>query len=545
MSPQTIAVDLTPVLPGGENGGAKVFVLELLRRLGELAPQTEFVLLTRACSHEELATLVAPNIRRLLVGADASAPAVRSYSRRAFTRAMRYLPARIRPLAGRLGHRLVTTLKRAEAGNLVRGLNADLLFCPFTAPTFHEPTVPTVSIIYDLQYKTYPQFFAAEDVAQRDRTFAETVRLSTELVAISDYARGAAIQHGKIDPERITTIHLHVGPHRLQTAERDETALERLALSTGTYLIYPANFWRHKNHEMLLTAFGIARSSGLADDVRLVCTGAPSERQRWLMQAARAMGLGEHVLFPGYLSTEQLLALIANSAGVVFPSLYEGFGLPVVEAMALGVPVACSNVTSLPEVAGDAAILFDPRKPDDVASAMIALTQESSLRNRLVEAGTARASRFSNSRRLAREFWDVFQRAVGTRAADDLVGVFPDRWVGPSLSIPLANSRQPRTLELEIVVPKAAPMPSVAMNWRVNKECENKQMLIRGQKTSMSIELPAAGFCEINLAPSFVPALLGYGEDGRELCAMLTKCEIAAEDGSTVDLLSRTAPLPA
>ena len=98
------------------------------------------------------------------------------------------------------------------------------------------------------------------------------------------------------------------------------------------------------------------------------------------------MVLENHVLFPGYLANAELLALVTNSAGVIFPSLYEGFGLPVVEAMATGVPVACSNVTSLPEVAGDAAILFDPRVPEDIAHAMISLAQDKEL-DRPVGAG--------------------------------------------------------------------------------------------------------------------------------------------------------------
>ena len=102
----------------------------------------------------------------------------------------------------------------------------------------------------------------------------------------------------------------------------------------------------------------------------------------------------DHILFPGYLANAELLALVTNSAGVIFPSLYEGFGLPVIEAMATGVPVACSNVTSLPEVAGDAAILFDPRIPEQIAQAMISLAHDKELTARLVQAGDARAANF-------------------------------------------------------------------------------------------------------------------------------------------------------
>jgi glycosyltransferase involved in cell wall biosynthesis len=409
---RTILVDLTPVLPGGENGGAKVFVLELLRRLAELAPRTQFVLLTQAAAHDELAALDRANVRRLMVLDHSRPPALRSLRIRIFSRVLTHLPGRLGRVVGRLRYSLQTLSRRGGSRSLMRDLNVDLLFCPFTTPTYFEANVPTVCVIYDLQYKTYPQFFAPEDVAQRDRTFTEAVRRSTALVAISDYSRDAAIAEGKLDPARIKTVHLHISQHSLRNAARDNTILDRLQLAAGKYLIYPANFWKHKNHEMLLTAFGIARRSGLADDIRLVCTGAPGERQQWLKQAARTLGLENQILFPGYLANAELLALVSNSAGVVFPSLYEGFCLPVVEAMATGVPVACSNVTSLPEVARDAAILFDPRVPEDIAQAILSLAQDDELTTRLVQAGNRRAAVFSDSRLMAQQYWEIFEQAT-------------------------------------------------------------------------------------------------------------------------------------
>ena len=408
---RTIVVDLTPVLPGGENGGAKVFVLELLRRLAELAPQTQFVLLTQAAAHEELAVLDSANVRRLMILDPSRPPALRSLGKRIFSRVSAHLPGRLRRVARRLAYSLLTLSNRSGSRSLMQDLKVDLLFCPFTAPTYFEPNVPAVCVIYDLQYKTYPEFFAPEDVAHRDRTFTDAARRSATLVAISNYSRDAAIAEGKLDPAHIKTIHLHISQHSLRNAKRDETILDRLQLVTRKYLIYPANFWKHKNHEMLLTAFGLARRSGLADDIRLVCTGAPGARQQWLKQAARGLGLENHVLFPGYLANAELLALITSSCGVIFPSLYEGFGLPIVEAMATGVPVACSNVTSLPEVAGDAAILFNPRVPEDIAQAILSLAQDKELTARLVQAGNLRAAEFSNSRLMAQQYWEIFEQA--------------------------------------------------------------------------------------------------------------------------------------
>ena len=324
---------------------------------------------------------------------------------------------------------MLSASKRSESAALRGNVNADLLFCPFTAPIYYESTTPTVCVIYDLQFKAYPYFFSAEDVVQRQRTFVEACKRSTMLTVISDFSRREAIEQAGLDPTKIRTIHLQISSDRLRNAPKDEMVMGRLNLVGGEYLIYPANFWKHKNHEMLLTAFGIARNNGLAKGVKLVCTGALGTRQQWLQRALDDMGLADNVLFPGYLSNPELLALMTNSAGLIFPSLYEGFGLPIVEAMAIGVPVACSNVTSLPEVAQDAAILFDPRIPEQIAQAMVSLVHDKALRTRLIAAGTVRATRFSDSKVMAQQYWDIFQQAAGIQS-NRLSEVQPDGGAG-------------------------------------------------------------------------------------------------------------------
>src|SRR5690606_3592929 len=171
----------------------------------------------------------------------------------------------------------------------------------FTAPTYAEAGVPAVCTIYDLQYRAYPEFFSAEDAAHRDRTFRDACRMAAALAAISDHSRESAIVHGALDPARIRTIHLRLASRMAPAATGETDALAKLGIFPGRYLLYPANFWRHKNHEMLLTAFGLARARGLPEDYVLVCTGAPGERRDWLAAAAAAMGLGERVRFPGFL----------------------------------------------------------------------------------------------------------------------------------------------------------------------------------------------------------------------------------------------------
>ncbi len=409
---KTVAVDLTPVLPGGENGGAKIFVLELLRQLRALAPQTNFVLLTQAASHDELASMDCLNMRRQLVVGPVAENVLRSRLKGVASRLLQQLPVRTRRLVGHIRYRTYCAFRHGRASrSMLRDMKADLLFCPFTAPTYFESGTPTVCTIYDLQFKTYPEFFTVEDLAHRERTFIDACRRATKLTAISDYSRDSAISHGGVDAARIRTIYLRMARRIAPEAQRDRSILDRLDVVTQRYFVYPANFWKHKNHEMLLTAFGIACHEGLPADIKLVCTGAPGVRQAWLTSAAGAMHLGDRILFPGYLSTADLAALMANCTALVFPSLYEGFGLPVIEAMAAGVPVACSNTTSLPEVAADAAIFFDPRVPTQIANAMISLLQNDALRNRLIDSGLKRSAEFSDVARMAREYWQLFELA--------------------------------------------------------------------------------------------------------------------------------------
>lgn len=417
---KTIAVDLTVVLPGGHNGGAKIFVVELLRRLAGSHPECRFVLLTRSSAHDELASLDAANVSRLLVVTDAPGQKSKRRLLDVGLRASQHLPRRVRCHLLRWAHALNSAIKRRGVGGaLLRQLQADLLFCPFTAPTYFDPAVPTVCTIYDLQYKTYPEFFSPEDVASRDHAFTQACRHAAALSAISEYAKASAVRHGGIGSDAIQTIHLRMASRMSEGQANGQMVLDRLSLTTQGYLIYPANFWQHKNHEMLLTAFGMAYGSGLlATDIKLVCTGAPSERQTYLRAAANLMGLGDHVLFPGFLSNDELGTLLSQAGGMIFPSLYEGFGLPVIEAMAMGVPVACSNLTSLPEVAGDAAILFDPRVPEQIAQAMATLLADSNRHGQLIAAGLDRAAEFSDTDRMAREYWELFLHAMGKGGCD-------------------------------------------------------------------------------------------------------------------------------
>jgi len=421
-SPKCIAVDLTLVLPGGENGGAKVFMLELLRLLAEMKPDTQFILLTRQSSHNELAYLDRRNMRRVIKAADPTPPPSTEGKR---PEKGAGLIRRFSAWAERTGKGWKRSFKkrikrikpdRADSDKTLREMGVDLLYCPFTALDYAEPGIPAVCTVYDLQYKTYPEFFSPEEVAYRERVFMDACHHATQLTAISDYSRQSAIIHSGINPSRIRTISLRMA-HRIlssneQKKDESDELFARLNLERQLYLLFPANFWQHKNHEILLTAFAIAIRHGLTPKMKLVCTGAPTERQRAVIKKSAAIGLADRVIFPGYLPNDELAAVLANAAGMIFPSLYEGFGLPVIEAMAAGIPVACSNTRALPEVTSGAALLFNPDNPEEIAQAMVSLTSDEPLRTTLIKDGLLRAQEFSDQKRMAHEYWELFEDSI-------------------------------------------------------------------------------------------------------------------------------------
>ncbi len=494
-----VLVDLTPVLPGGDNGGAKLMTILLLHALRDLRPDWRFVCLVSDAAHEELAHLDAPNVERVRA----------------------------------------STLGRLRGLSHWRGQPADLYFCPFTMPYFHHPDVPAVSVVYDLQYAAYPQFFSPDDEAGRERTFLTAARLAERLVCISEFTRQSVLAQGNVPPGRTATVHISL-PRRLTRAAPEAAAVARARLGLGEarYFLYPANYWPHKNHRMLLTAFGML-TAGRTDDVRLVLTGADTGLRAELGQAAARLGLGERVVFAGYVSDEELAALMTGAAALVFPSLFEGFGMPLVEAMAVGPPVVCSDATSLPEVGGEAALYFDPKRPDTMAAAMGRLLDEPGLAEGLVAKGRDRLAAFGGPEDMARKYLDVFEDVLARPVSQSTAvrGLWADGWCGTRLFAAYGPAAHRQWLRATFVLPAQAPAARVTVTALLGGRAAGKaQTLKRGGRASFSLDLPPAGGCVEFL---FNGARRGEGQgpgaDRRRLSARCEELRLT-DGGRDVDL---------
>jgi glycosyltransferase involved in cell wall biosynthesis len=401
-----VAIDLTPLLPGGENGGAKLLSIDLVRNLSQISPRTHFSLLVSSSCLDAVRCLESGNVKAVV----AKHPHDRISRLGAYLQHLgKWMSPEIKAQLFRRGRRLIWRFRRRKFSDE----DYDLLFCPFTAPFFYRPSIPVVSIVYDVQFRHYPQLFTAHEQQERANNFTNACNYAQRLVCISDYVRRTVLETGEAHPEQVKTI--HISPRKRMSeysVQQRHDILRKFGFAFRRFLLFPANFWTHKNHEMLLTAFGIYRANKQESDLKLALTGHPCNRMQYLKDAVRRMGLDGQVIFCGYVKDEELASLVQSCKAIIFPSLYEGFGIPVLEAMAARVPVACSNVTSLPEVGGDAALYFDPRQPHDIARAIERLESEPELIESLVEKGQKRAEDLGTPASMAKAYWDVFQEVV-------------------------------------------------------------------------------------------------------------------------------------
>jgi glycosyltransferase involved in cell wall biosynthesis len=256
--------------------------------------------------------------------------------------------------------------------------------------------LPNVLVVHDLQHEYHPEFFAPAALDERRRVFGESIRRAARLVAVSEYTRQTVIEKLGVDPSRISTVHEAADP-MFEPANRPPVdagaTLARHGLTSRGYLFFPANTWPHKNHRAAFEALRYLETRhGLRID--LACSGAAKEAHEPLRRLAGELGVADRVRFLGYCPGEEMPALYEGAAALVYPSLFEGFGIPLVEAMWCGCPIVASDATSLPEIGGDAALFVDARRGPGLADAIHRVLTDDALRHDLVRRGRARAPRF-------------------------------------------------------------------------------------------------------------------------------------------------------
>jgi glycosyltransferase involved in cell wall biosynthesis len=269
----------------------------------------------------------------------------------------------------------------------------------FHAPHYVLPRLigcKSVVTIHDCIHLMFPQYLPGRLAHVYARTSITTAaRRADRIITVSESSKRDILKYVDVPPDKIDVIY-NAYDQRFAVEPREEDVVrvrERYQLH-DEFVLYAGNIKPHKNLERLIDAFHRVRQRGL-DHLKLVLIGDDISKYASLRRAVHRNQLHKYVRFLGYLP-EETLAVMYRLAGVfVFPSLYEGFGLPPLEAMAGGTPVVTSNVSSLPEVAGDAALLVDPYDPEAIAEGIYQVLTDEDLRRSLRQKGLARARQFS------------------------------------------------------------------------------------------------------------------------------------------------------
>ncbi len=373
-----VGLNLLYLVPG-EVGGTEIVARRLVDVLARRRPDTEFV----AFAGEEAAPSLAAegwpgNVR------------------------IRRVPVRARSKPRRVAVEL------AALPLLARRAGVELLHSLGTTAPPVTP-MPSVVTVNDLIYEHWPNTFPAAARLGLKAVVGPGARGSDRVITISHAVKADVVERLRVPPGRVDVVHLGFGmrPPAAVTPEAELRA--RLGLGDGRVVLCVSAALEHKNLARLIDAF--AALGPAAADARLVLAGHAGRERAALEERARSAGDGDRDVLTGWIAAEDLEGLYALSACCAYPSLHEGFGLPVLEAMALDLPHACSDATSLPEVAGDAAELFDPRDPGAITAAIARLLDDPARAAELVARGRERVRHFTWER-CADATWAVYERAL-------------------------------------------------------------------------------------------------------------------------------------
>jgi glycosyltransferase involved in cell wall biosynthesis len=303
-----------------------------------------------------------------------------------------------------------------EMSRRLREDRPDLVHVQYTAP-LHCPA-PIVVSVHDVSFLEHPEYFTPSRALQLKLTVRNTVRRAARILTGSEFSRAAIARAYALAPEQITVVP-NAAAGLFRPAPREAAAAwvrSRLGLA-APFILTVGDLQARKNQAGLIRAFAEMLRARPECPHHLVLAGQDSWHGAEVHAAAQRCGFSGRIHFTGFISDHDLLELYNACEFFVFPSFYEGFGLPVLEAMACGRAVACSNSSAVHEVADAAALLFDPYSIREMTQSMIALATDAALRARMERSGIERAARF-NWRRTAEQTLAVYYEvARGPRAA--------------------------------------------------------------------------------------------------------------------------------
>jgi glycosyltransferase involved in cell wall biosynthesis len=358
--PIRIGIDLTPILPGAENGGAKFAALEFIKTLlNDFGERFHLTLFVPEIALEELRS---------------------EFLSRVDLECTRFGRNSAKPLGG-----AVEELKsQRRIRSLCRKKSVQVFYSPFGRFLSLPFAIPFIAQVHDLIHLDYPQTLPRKDRLWRHFNLLKLSLRRAIFQVSSEFTRQRLHAAYAVPLDRVERTYLPI--HGRFTSE--------MSAREGAFFIYPARAWPHKNHENLLRAYSAYREKLGEGAWNLALTAGNDVRTARLRSLAASLGLGSKVQFLGEVGERELNGLYQSASALVFPSRYEGFGIPLVEAMYFGLPIICGRTGSQPEVAGDAALYVDVEDPQNIAEAMINLTEDRILQERLVAKGKRQLQTF-------------------------------------------------------------------------------------------------------------------------------------------------------
>jgi glycosyltransferase involved in cell wall biosynthesis len=291
----------------------------------------------------------------------------------------------------------------------LRSLKADV----FVSPDMMISTrteIPQVVVLHDLNFEHYPKDLPAAISRYLRSMTPKFARKAKAIITVSEFSKQDIVAQYGVDGGKVTVVHNAVQEaFKPLSQEQKRQAMERWAAGCK-YFVFVSSIHPRKNLKRLLEAYESYRASG-AERIKLVAVGRMFWKNEELTSQLESMRFKSDVVFTGHLDTRELLQVMGGAHALMYVSYFEGFGVPIIEAFKCGVPVVAANVTSMPEVSGDAAMLVDPFSTQSITDAMHLLCSDEVLRQQLIARGLRRANDFDWDRS-AQLFWQVIEKCA-------------------------------------------------------------------------------------------------------------------------------------
>jgi len=404
------------VVPRGQWGGVEQLVMGLVHGLGRLTDgDEEYVLVALPEYRDWLRPHLGPNQR------------VEVCPRPRVTRveSAKELLGPLRRPAGKVWRASRRLISRDAALNchgprqsdgFLESLGGDVVHFPYQH--YVRSGIPAIFNPHDLQHLHYPHFFSEADVRLREIHYRSACNEARAIVTESAAVKDDLVRQYGLEAEKIaivtrgapTDLYSRISPQEVLNVRN------RLDLP-ALFAFFPAQTWPHKNHIRLLEAIRLLRDRG-GVCLNLVCTGLKNAHWPQIERRVTELGLDGQVRFLGYVTSTELRALYQLTQFVVYPSLFEGGGFPVVEGMKEGVPVACSDIRPLMEYGGDAVLPFDPNSTDSIAASLLRMHEDKRLREQLCARGKERARAFTWER-TGKTYRALYRKVAGVPMSEE------------------------------------------------------------------------------------------------------------------------------